>query len=792
MEFRILGPLEVVDDEGRTVSLGGARQRALLAALILRANQVVPSDQLLHDVWGEEAPASGVRLVQVYVSQLRKALGNSVIVTRPTGYVLVAARDAVDREHFERLVGQAKNADSEAAAAALREALALWRGPPLADFTYDAFAQVDIARLHELKLSALEAKIEADLELGRHAETVGELEALVAENPLREQLRAHLMVALYRSGRQQEALAVYQEVGRALRDELGLEPGRSLRELHQAILNQDASLDPPRLHEPLVHEPTGAPEDISSAGSAAPHREVRKTITAVVVSLGISSMRDARLDPEALRRVTARAFAAVEAAVDRHGGSVDSVGGEALTAVFGLPTVHEDDALRAARAAVEARGELIALSRALTAERALELVFRIGISTGEVVTGGGTESRLRATGEPLSSSSRLAQAAQAGDILCDESAWRLVRDAVIAESAEDAWRLVEVPDAVFTPARRLDSPMVGRNRERRRLHDAFEQAVGDRSCQLFTVLGLAGVGKSRLVQEFLYDLAGQARVARGRCLPYGQGITYWPLLEAVKEAVGLEDADSLEVARTKLFGSIGGDPGEERLAQRVAEMIGLTDIEIGAEEGFAAVRELFERLAQTQPLVVVFDDIHWGESRFLDLVEHVADWTRDAPIMLVCLARPELLVLRPEWGGGKLNATVTLLEPLSGDECSQLIQNIVGEARLAEEVGARIVEAADGNPLFVEEMLLMLIDEGLLVHGNGRWSATGDVGAVRVPPTIQALLAARLDQLDDDERAVIERAAVVGKVFQAGAISELAAATLRPLPTRSALSFARS
>lgn len=772
MKFRILGPLEVVDDAGRTVRLSGTRQRALLAALVLRANQVVSSDELLEEVWGDDPPASGIRLVQVYVSQLRKALGEGAIATHPAGYVLTAAPNAVDLQRFEHLLGKASGADPEAATAILREALDLWRGPPLADFAYESFAQVEIARLQELRLTALEARIEADLELGRHRELVGELEALVAENPLRQQLHGHLMVALYRCGRQPEALSVYRELSRALREELGLEPARPLRELEQAILTEDTSLDLPAPPAP-AEQPT-LPETASSTDQRRPHRDVRKTVTAVRVSLTVSSKAGAKLDPEALRRVTSRAIAAVEAAVERHGGSVDSVGTEGVTAVFGMPTVHEDDALRAARAAVETHRELAALRDDLAVVQDLELEFRIGMSSGEVVSGDGSSTQLRATGEPLTRSLRLAESARRAETLFDDTAWRLLRDVVVAERADGAWRLVGVPATATASARRLDSPMVGRDRERRRMLDAFEQAAGDRSCQLFTVLGLAGVGKSRLVHEFLRDVAGRARVARGRCLPYGQGITYWPLLEAIKEIVGLEDDDPPDLARAKLLSAIGDDAAADGLARGVAEMIGLAEGATGAEEGVVAVREVFERLAETEPLVVVFDDIHWAEPTFLDVVEHVAEWVRDAPVLLVCLARPELLEQRPGWGGGKLNATTTLLEPLSDRDCAQLVENVIG--RSAGEVGARIVEAAEGNPLFVEEMLLMLIDDGVLVRQHGGWEVAGDLGAVRVPPTIQSLLAARLDQLDVRERAVIERASVAGKVFQEGAVVELSPA----------------
>ena len=279
--------------------------------------------------------------------------------------------------------------------------------------------------------------------------------------------------------------------------------------------------------------------------------------------------------------------------------------------------------------------------------------------------------------------------------------------------------------------------------------------MSDCSCQLFSVLGPAGVGKSRLVHEFLRDLAGLARVARGRCLPYGEGITFWPVLEVLKEAVGEN----------------GGTH---------AVITGLAEGSGGAEDDFARVQELFETLARAEPLVLVFDDIHWGEATFLDLVEHIAEWTREAPILLICLARPELLEVRPSWGGGKLNATSVLLEPLTPVECGLLIKGLVGQEEFADEVETRIAEAAEGNPLFVEEMLSMLVDDGVIVRAEGRWAATRDLASVPVPPTIHALLGARLDRLTAAERAVIERASVEGKVFHQGSIAALASERVRP------------
>ena len=771
MEFRILGPLEALE-EGRPVRLGGSKQRALLAVFLLHANQTLSADRLIDELWGERPPATALKTVQVYVSRLRRALasgeGNGsggVVATREHGYELRLDPERLDAHRFERLVAEGMcelAADRpDRAAATLEQALSLWRGPPLADLAYEPFAQREAARLEELRLDALEVLIEGKLALGAHSEAIARLEALIAGHPYRERARGQLMLALYRSGRQAEALAAYQDARRALVEELGIEPGRSLRELERAILRQDPGLElaaaqPAERGEPPPRpvSPPPAPKSVA--------REARKTVTAVFVALRTSSERGAGLDPEALRQVTSRAFGDVQAAVERHGGTVEAVAGDAATAVFGLPVVHEDDALRGVRAASEIRARLASLAEELERERSLHFEFRIGVSTGKVVTGGETEPRLGATGEPLMVSSRLGQAGQRGDILLDEGTRPLLRDAVVVESTRIAslvaFRLVELRDAPASHPTRFDSPMVGRERERRRLHDAFEQAVGDHSCQLFTVLGAAGVGKSRLVREFLGDVADEALRARGRCLPYGEGITYWPLMAALREAVGLEDTDSPEEIREKLAAFVEGEDDAEPVSRRVAAVIGLAGA-AGAEEALSAVRRLFETAARRRPLVLVFDDLQWGEATFLDLVEHIADWSREAPILLVCLARPELLDLRPGWAGGKLNATSILLEPLSDEQSRQLVENLAGGA-LEESALGRVVDAAEGNPLFVEEMLALVLE-------NGRRDAQ-----LEVPPTIQALLTARLDRLSYEERSTIEVASVEGKVFHETSVAE--------------------
>jgi DNA-binding SARP family transcriptional activator len=750
IEFRILGPLQVLS-EGRALELGGQTQRALLAMLLIEANRVVSSDRLIEALWEEEPPEAARNALHVYVSRFRKLLGKERLETMPPGYLLRVGAGELDLARFQRLQEEGR----------LHEALALWRGAPLADFAYQRFAQAEIARLEELRLACLEERIERDLARGRHGEVVGELEMIVRQHPLRERLRSQLMLALYRSGRQAEALEAYQATRLLLSEDLGLEPGEGLKSLQRAILSHEAWLDLP-VAEAATAADAPPPEAAPSFAAGATIREVRKTVTVLFVAVTTSTDSGARLDPEAQRRVTSRAFAEIGAAVERHGGTVATLAGEAVTAIFGIPALHEDDALRAVRTAEEARERLAAIGKEVGSHWAARLHVRIRVSTGEVVAGG--DSGVYATGEPLPAAARLGQASDAGEILLDGAAYRLVQDAVEVEPAEGAFRLLAVKAGYPVHKSRFDSPMVGRGRERRRLHDAYEQALEDRSCQLFTVLGAAGVGKSRLVQDFLGALSEQALVARGRCLPYGEGITYWPVMEAVKDAAGFDETDSHEESRRKLAALVEGEEEAEVFARRIAETIGLADglgeTLTGAEASFSAIRSFFEVVARRRPLVLIFDDIHWGEATFLDLVEHLAEWVRDAPMLLVCLARLELLEVRRGWGGGKLNATSILLEPLSTDESTALIDNLAGTA-LDRPARRRIVEAAEGNPLFVEEMLALAMEDG---------RAGGELA---VPPTIQALLAARLDRLGGEERAVLEAASAEGKIFHEGSVAEL-------------------
>jgi len=518
-----------------------------------------------------------------------------------------------------------------------------------------------------------------------------------------------------------------------------------------------------------------------------PAREVRKIVTVVFSDVTGSTAMGESLDPESLRSVMTRYFDRMRAVLERHGGTVEKFIGDAVMAVFGIPHVHEDDALRAVRAAAEMSEALAELNKELERDHGVTIATRTGVNTGEVVAGTGGQTI--ATGDAVNVAARLEQAAKPGEILIGEDTLRLVRDAVDAERVEllelkgksepvVAFRLGRVTAGAAGHARRMDSPMIGRDREAAQLRQAFDRAINDRACQMFTVLGPPGVGKSRLVEEFAGGV-GSATVLRGRCLPYGEGITYFPILEMVKEAAGLADFDAPEVVETKICSVLEGDENQALVCQRVAQLMGVSEV-ASAEETFWAIRRMFESIAREGPLVLLFDDIHWGEATFLDLVEHVADWSRDVPILLVCMARPELLDTRPSWSGGKLNASTISLESLSDTECEALIGNLLGSEELTGAVRDRISSAAEGNPLFVEEMLSVLVDDGRLVRESGRWLPTGDLTDVTVPPTITALLAARLDRLGPDERAVLEAASVVGKEFFLGVVRELLPEGARP------------
>jgi class 3 adenylate cyclase len=512
-------------------------------------------------------------------------------------------------------------------------------------------------------------------------------------------------------------------------------------------------------------------------------RPARKTVTVVFTDVADSAGLGTRLDPESLALVMASWFEHIRALFERHGGRVQRFAGDAVVAVFGIPAVNEDDALRAVRAAVELRASLGELNKELERDWGVRLRIRTGVNTGEVVTGDPAIGDALVLGDAVNVAARLEQAAPPGEVLLGQPTFRLVRDAIAAEPVPPltlkgkqapvaAWRLLGVAPGAPGHARRQDAPIVGREPELRLVAWVYERVSATASCHLLTVLGQAGVGKTRLVGEAVRGIA-EATVLRGRCLSYGEGITFWPVGEVVRQAAGMIDTDPPAEATAKLRRLLGDADDADHVAGRVAQLIGLEAAPVPAEEAAWAFRRLLEILAGRGPLVVVLDDLHWAEPTLLDLVEHVADFVRAAPLLLVAIARPDLLEQRPGWAGGKLNATTVLLEPLGEAESAELLASLAGPTALPEEARRGITRAAEGNPLFLEELLAALVEEGRLRREDGRWVAAADLTAVGIPPSIQALLTARLDRLDDADRAVLERASVVGQVFELSAVVEL-------------------
>ena len=490
--------------------------------------------------------------------------------------------------------------------------------------------------------------------------------------------------------------------------------------------------------------------------------EVRKTVTVLFSDVAGSTALGERLDPESLREVMGRYFDVMRAAIERHGGIVEKFIGDAVMAVFGLPQAHEDDALRAVRAALDMREGLDALNAELERDYGVTMANRTGVNTGEVVTDETAGNQRLATGDAVNVAARLEQAAPAMETLLGALTHALVRDAVAAEPVEPlelkgkaervpAFRLVGL-------ATRQQASAVAARRPRRRPRAAragWPRRSAAGGGRVVTVVGEAGVGKTRLLREFTAGLGGEAVVVRGRCLPYGEGITFWPIAEAVRAAADIGEDDPPERARVKVAALAGGDA---EVADRIASAIGLVRTVYAVEEMFWGVRRLFEILAAERPIVAVIDDLHWAEPTLLDLVAHVAERVR-RPCLLVCTARPEVLE-RPDLPAAGDGRALITLERLPAAAATAMAERLLAGRDVGAVTIERIVTASDGNPLFVEQMAAMLDD--------------GDPGTeLEVPPTILALLAARLDRLAQPERSVLEPAAVAGLVFPSQAVVEL-------------------
>ena len=721
MDFRILGPVEILDGE-RVVRLGGPKRRAVVAVLMLHPNRVVASEQLIDLVWGDDPPRAALGSLQNHVLRLRRELGDRLVTRRP-GYLLRVEPGELDLDRFRRLVEEARVSRPSEAAPLLREALALWRGDPLADLAGEP-AGAAAAHLAELRPEALENRIDADLSLGRHANLVPELDGAVREHPFRERLRAQLMLALYRSGRQADALEAYSAARTTLVEELGTEPGAELQELQRAILRQDAEI--------------AGPAAAVSEEPAARAEEARKTVTVLLADLPADSGPDPEVRREELRHRREEAAAVL----DSHGGKAGRTADTRVLGIFGAPAAHEDDALRAVRAA-----------RALVDGG---LALRAGVATGDVITGDPALGRPLVSGAPLDEADRLCAAAGPAEVLVGERAWRLVRHAVTAERRDGERVVVAVLDDVEPLVRRLGTPLVGRGDDVAEIVGTFRRVTRDGRARLVTVFGSPGVGKTRLAQEAVDSLSGTATCLVARTSAHGEASTYAPLRDAFSALAGGSITPWAERV-------LAGERDAELVVARIAAAAGEAPSTAPVEETSWAARRLLETLARERPVVLVLEDLQWAAPAFLDLVEHVAELAR-APILLLGIARPELLDKRPQWAGGQLHASSILLEALPPDDSRVLLDRLAGDTALGDDKHSAILASAAGNPLFLEQLLASALESG----------------ETSIPDSIHALLSARLDRLPESDRHVLQAAAVYGQIFPTGVVQSLVDVDVRP------------
>jgi class 3 adenylate cyclase/tetratricopeptide (TPR) repeat protein len=523
-------------------------------------------------------------------------------------------------------------------------------------------------------------------------------------------------------------------------------------------------------------------------------RESRRTVTIVFAMPKVHTTDPAAAppSPETMRDVMSRYFDGMRTALERHGGTVEKFIGDAVMAVFGLPVRHEDDALRAVRAAADMQASLDALNPGFREEFALELSNHIGVNSGEVIAGDASTAQRMVTGDAVNTAARLEQAAGAGEVVLGDLTYRLARDQIEVEfmpplelkgKAEPvpAYRLVRASAAAASaPADHgAGTPFVGREAEMGRLAGGLDEAIEQRVARLVTVVGDAGVGKSRLIREFAAATEDRARLVRGRCLPYGDGITFWPLAEVVRDAAGITSEDSPRVAtrRIDLLLQKAGAEDREAIVERVAAAINLSPAQFPVAELMWGGRRFLESLAADRPIVMLVDDLHWAEATFLDFLDQLLEAVEDASILVLGSARHEISERHGEWWAAHESMFV-ILQPLSEADAGKIVEELLGS--LEASVRTRIAEAAEGNPLYVEQIVSMLVETGAIERGIDGWVARDGAARLQIPPTVQALVASRLDALRAEERAVVDPASVIGLTFALDAVAELVEETVQP------------
>ena len=765
------------------VPLAGGRQRALLAVLLIHPNEVVDSDRLIEALWGTQPPKTARAALQGYVTQLRRLLPPDRLATHAGGYVVSVEPGELDLDRFDELVAAARVREPAEAATTLRSALSLWRGPALLDFRNEHFAQREVVRLEELRIAAIEQRIEADLALGRDHELVSELEALTVEHPFRERLAAQLMLALYRAGRQADALHAYQRARRVLVDELGIEPSSALRALEKKILTQDAELEA----APAVVERKAPVE--TTARDRGQQDEVRPVTVLFADVVGSSALGE-RLAPDEVKALIGECVTMMSRAVEEYGGTVQAYQGDGICAYFGVPTAHEDDHERAARAALrilEVVGEY-----AGDVERAwgvTEFDVRIGINTGRAAVGvvGAGDPQTVALGDTTNLAARLESLAAHGTIAVGpETARRLAPRFLLEPLGEVTVKGREAPVAAsrLVRARVREQaggrpPLVGRDEELSRLRGIFDELASGRG-RVVLLTGEAGIGKTRLLEE-LRSLAGD-RVTwlEGRCLSYG-GLATWPFMEILLGWLGADVGEPKIALRTKARARLGPLLGNavDEVLPALGRLLRLRLETDGAgDDVTGAYLRWLTALAAERPVVVVLDDVHWADTPTRELAERVLQLTDEAPLALLLSREPdsdsEGARLRMRALGDFGHRTSELfLAPLP-DEAAERLLAVLLPDELSVEKGTRrgLLREAEGNPLYLEELARALL-EGALEHRGRTWTITLRSAEV-VPPALENLLVARIDRLPEDARRLAQIAAAIGRTFPVGVLEAVA------------------